>query len=192
MKTILIAFTLLSALTTWASPVDKASGGTPICYGREYSEQHMASHPNQTVKSMKVKFYVYADFPEVTLLDIDLLIKKADKDNNVGYKPYTSGMVCDTRIDDPDEKKALTKEGLLTKNTDYIQCYIECDGGRATVLWDITDKTESSVTFVNRGFIAYGGCGEEVEEQDSIWLAPLKGGDDTFKLKALPTEYCQQ
>lgn len=174
MKSALIA--LFFPLAALASPFDSLTKDHPVCFGREYSTAHMAAHPLQTVKLLKLKFYK-DEFAgsETSYLDIKAEIKREQTDKESGekftvFKPYSSGMSC------------------FLKN-DRLNCNIDCDGGSAKVAWNVTQKG-NEVLFKNEGFVLVGGCGED--ETDTIWLDPKKGGDDVFRLFALPSEFCQQ
>lgn len=158
----------LFAQNLFAKTPAEVTYGQPQCYGREYSETHMKGAPLQTVKKMDVKFYKYNETEEGILLDISTEIKK-----DGSYKPYSTSMFC-------------TKESKTS-----LRCGIECDGGSAVISWNVK-TVGSEILLTNNGFVMYGGCGEDVEEDDMIWLDNLKGGDDVFKLYALPAQYCVQ
>ena len=191
-----ISLILLASSHASANPIKK--DGSPQCYGREYSEAHMQAHPQQTVKSMKAKFYISeqnkAYENPVAFLDLDLQVKKTVKSEDgdyVTYKPYTSGMVCDSQMKlEGDDLKDFKKS--YGKSAGYIQCYIECDGGSSLIIWDIAKKSKNSITLKNHGFLAWGTCGDDAQEGEEIRIEPTEGGDDIFDLYALPAEYCQE
>jgi hypothetical protein len=171
----LLSFTAFASEEIAAqSPFDTLSA-QPVCYGREYSAKHMESHPLQTVKQLKLKFYrdeYTNDTSAILEVKADLKREVKEKDSGETYtviKPYHTGMGC-------------TLEG------GSVNCAIDCDGGSASATWDMK-KSGAEITFVNKGFVMFGGCGEEGE---TIWLDPKKGGDDVFQLYQLPKEFCQQ
>lgn len=63
-------------------------------------------------------------------------------------------------------------------------CYIDCDGGSV----NLQKGQNGHLVLKNNGFIAEGGCGEEIKE---VFLTAQSGGDDIFNLAPLPKEYCQ-
>ena len=180
MKFLTLAIFAFTTNALAASPAT-VGFGQPQCYGREYSEAHMQSNTLQTVKKMDVKFYKYAPNEPVVLMQVNAQIKRSKTVTNEDgstetydvIKPYANTLVCDAA------------------GKTQLNCYIECDGGSATVSWDVK-TVNKQLTFTNKGFIMYGGCGEDVDENDWVWLDNKKGGDDVFKLYALPAEYCQQ
>lgn len=147
-----------------ASPFSEVSKDSPICYSSEYSAEHLKKHPKQTVKEMKIKIYKGTeDYDSDQLyLAVQALVKPKGSND---YKPYQTGMAC-TEID-----------GRLL-------CNIDCDGGSAVVRPSMINPGEW-MRLENNGFVMYGGCGEEVNEEDSIYLTPTKGGDDLFMLKKM-------
>lgn len=174
MKISVLPFIFLS-FSVFAGPLKEVTVDQPICYGREYSESHMQKHPLQTVKQMRLKFYKDEYSSENSaLLDIQAQIKRTITDSEGNsyetYKPYSSGMGC-------------------SENGNRLECSIDCDGGSAKVAWNVS-RTKDEIIFRNQGFVMVGGCGDE--ENDTIWLDPKRGGDDVFRLYALPKEFCQR
>lgn len=174
----LLLLTALVSLSTAASanPFAEVKLGQPVCYGREYSTEHMLSHPNQTVRQMKIKAYKDQWVGEDSIyLEIKAEVRREATDSESGekyqiYKPYGTAMGC-------------------KQSPDKLECWIDCDGGEAQVSWQVRSG-RNTVHLVNKGFVMYGGCGEDTD--DTIFLKALEGGDDIFKLFALPKEYCQQ
>lgn len=58
---------------------------------------------------------------------------------------------------------------------DEGSCWIDCDGGSATL-----KLAGNALQFTNNGFIMQGGCGED--EKEIIFLESKPGGDDVFLL----------
>lgn len=166
--------TLLTSLNVFAQDPSTVTYGKPLCYGREYSTNHMKDHPKQTVKKMRIKFSRSRDEVGI-LMDVQAGILQTPLDPQSDFdivKPYENTMYC------------------ASSSPTSLECGIDCDGGHATVQWDVKTVNDELI-LKNEGFVLYGGCGDE-QEGDMIWLAPQLGGDDVFKLKALPAEYCQQ
>lgn len=174
-KALILKVLLFLPFTVLAqSPVDIVDGGKAACYGREYTSDHMTKHPKQTVKTMKVKFYRDAEFPESFLMDVGVMLKREIK-NSDQYDPYRTSMFC----------YDFTSEGM--------HCAIECDGGQVDISWKTRAQPDGSILFINHGFYVYGGCGEMDENDEPVegrWLAPSKGGDDVFRLFPLSQENC--
>lgn len=175
------AFVFMFSSSVFAAAITDATADQPVCFGREYSEAHMNKNTLQTVKKMTLKFSK-DDVGGGYMMNIDAQIKKTEfvtlddgtQETNVLYKPYTSGMYCQV-----DGKTSLN-------------CFIDCDGGTAAVSWEVA-TAKNEITFTNKGFQLYGGCGEdELDSSNWIWLDPAKGGDDVFKMYALPSQYCQK
>lgn len=164
-----LSFTATSA---WANPFADLSDGNPVCFERTYSDRHMEKHPLQTVKSLQMKYSLEPETSgnEFIYLDIRALIKRPEG-RRTKYKIYSNSMGCGLR------------DGRL-------ECGIDCDGGTATVAWDVhADGNE--IWFRNQGFVMYGGCGSEVDMDDMIWLDPKKGGDDIFRLYRMNDKACR-
>ncbi len=175
------ALVFLVSTSVFAAPVSSVTVDQPVCFGREYSQAHMNKTPQQTVKKLFVKFKKYSKDDLYYIMDVNADIKKESvsknddgtKDVYVTYKPYRNGMVCDRAT------------------STSLNCYIECDGGSAAVSWTASEDGKV-ITLTNNGFQLYGGCGEDENDMNNwIYLEATKGGDDVFKLYALPQEYCQ-
>lgn len=168
----LTALLFVFSAPTYANPLADLSAGHPVCFEREYSDKHMAAHPLQTVKKMEMKASIVPELAgdEFIFLDIRALIKRP-VGRGFQYKVYSNGMGC----------------GLKDNR---LECGIDCDGGTATVAWDVT-ADEDQIWFRNKGFVMYGGCGSDVDMDDMIWLDPKKGGDDIFRLYRMNDKSCR-
>lgn len=160
--TALLAFTAQAAEpVTLAEIFAAAEAGVPLCYGREYSTEHLEKHPKQTVRSFRAKLVKDATDPDYLNQYIEVeAVLKGEKNYN---KLYRSFLVCDPARG---------------------ECGVECDGGSVKVSGD----TEGKLRIENNGFLLEGGCGGE---EDTVVLKPSPGGDDVFQLYKLPAEYCQ-
>jgi hypothetical protein len=163
LQAIFTIVTLLS-LSAFAGPFSNVKKDQPVCYERDYSSEHMLKNSKQTVKSMKVKIYKDKEDSdsEMLYLAIEADVKPKGKND---YKHYRSGMAC-------------------TQEDGKLKCWIDCDGGNATLRPSL-ETPETWLRFENQGFTLYGGCGEEIDEEDTIYLEPTKGGDDLFLLKKI-------
>jgi hypothetical protein len=101
----LIALALLTN-TTLAEPVGDLAHGKPVCFERQYSAQHMQTHPQQTVRDIQMTLFRQAN-PRDKTIYMNLKL-------NVAGKPYETFMLCDS-----------VNGGL--------SCAVECDGGHAEI-----------------------------------------------------------
>lgn len=132
----------------------------PKCYGREYSRAELQAHPKQTVEQIKAKLIKYSADPQMN----------------------SAGLKIEVRLKG-EEGTNYRAEFSCFENAGQTMCAIECDGGSVTV----AEFDQTKMTLNSNGFTVYGGCGEEGETK---FLDALKGGDDIFKLQALPQAYC--
>lgn len=154
----------LASVSAFANPFANVKKDQPLCYEREYSSEHMAKNSKQTVKSMKIKIHRGTEEydGDQLYLSVEADVKAKGKKD---YKHYRTGMAC-------------------TEENGRLRCSIDCDGGSATLRPSV-ESPESWMRFENKGFVMYGGCGEEVDENDTVWIEPTKGGDDLFMLKKM-------
>lgn len=147
----------LFAALAMANPFQEIQNHKPICFQKSYDRQHMAAHPNQTVQSFDLQFRALPENNGLVTLDLKAKIQRPK-----GLMPYRTIMICDN-------------------SPQSLHCSVECDGGSADITWE-KSFTDRGVVFRNNGFILYGGCGEDVDEKDMIWLEPNTQGDDLFVL----------
>ncbi|MES3039022.1 MAG: hypothetical protein V4736_14035 [Bdellovibrionota bacterium] len=133
----------------------------PLCFGREYSSLHLGLHPLKTVKKITARFSTEPQY-NTKIMQLELILKG----EQYSYKVFKAFMVC------------LPESG---------SCHVECDGGSVYLKSSDDDK----VSVINQGFVAQGACGEDGQDLDTIFIEAKKDGDDVFKLKRLPSEFCQ-
>lgn len=157
---LLLVISRFAQAQTTADIFKQISFTQPKCYGREYTKKDLAAHPKQTVEQIKAKLMKYS---ADTTID-------------------SNGLQIEVRL--KGEKGAnYHAEFSCFDNDGKTLCAIDCDGGSVTIgTFDATQMTLNS-----NGFIVRGGCGEEGKTK---FLKALKGGDDIFKLQALPASYC--
>jgi len=132
----------------------------PKCFGREYSKKDLAAHPQQTVEQIKAKLMKYSGDPTIDSNGLKIEVRLKGE---AGLN-YHAEFSC------------FANQGKTT-------CAIDCDGGNVT----IGEFDATKMTLISKGFIVEGGCGEEGKTK---FLKALKGGDDIFKLQALPQSFC--
>jgi hypothetical protein len=141
------------------------------CYGREYTRAELKSHPLQTVEQIKAKLLKYSADPLANSNGLKIEVRLANEEG-VNYHAEFSCMETNGKT----------------------LCAIDCDGGSVT----IGEFDAKTMTLKSNGFIIKGGCdggdtsGDESGDglEKSKFLKALKGGDDVFKMKALPPSYC--
>lgn len=144
-----------------AALFDEVNETTPKCYEASYSDAHLAKHPRQTVKAIHMTLLGFEFKGEKQrFLDIAVKLKKPQHGRTI----FRTTMIC---MDDG-------------------HCFIECDGGSATVA-----EQNDQLVFKNKGITLMGGCDAEFEADDSIevYLRPTKNGDDVFHLQ--PAKECK-
>ncbi len=134
----------------------------PKCFGREYSRQELKARPLQTVEQIKLKLMKYAADPVTESRGLKIEVRLA-KEEGMNYHA---------------EFSCQNYKGEML-------CGIDCDGGHV----DIAAFNGTSMTLINDGFMIQGGCGDEGTAVTKF-LKAVKGGDDVFKLQALPQSYC--
>lgn len=176
-----ILLSLLASLTSLShASIDDVRPGNPVCFQREYSDDHMKTNSLQTVKKMKLRFS-QSDYhaPDTMALDVEAWVKRVKtrttftgkKVSKIVYRPFSNVMFCQ-------------------KEQNHLRCGVECDGGSAIIQWDISTK-DREITLKNNGFVLHGGCDSDLAEGETLWLEPKKGGDDIFRLYAVPMHQCR-
>ncbi len=132
----------------------------PKCFGREYSRAELKAHPKQTVEQIKAKLIKYSADTSMPSAGLKIEVRLKGEEG-VNYHAEFSCMDY--------QGKAF--------------CGIECDGGSVT----IAEFDGQKMTLNSEGFNIHGGCGEEGVTK---FLEAIKGGDDIFKMQALPQSYC--
>lgn len=142
--------------------------GAHVCYGRVYSDQHLAKHPKQKVTEVGFRLAYHRFSPDQTYPQ--------------GQRNYYFAMTARTR----GQARTMTAIGECGPNGDSIGCGVECDGGGVSVTRRPGDKI--LVTLGPGGRIRMtAGCGDE--ETDSV---DLEAGEDDheFLLSRLPDAAC--
>jgi ATP-dependent Clp protease adapter protein ClpS len=137
---------------------------SPMCFTRDYSQDHLAQHPKQTVRSMKAKVYVHNDQYTKDMVVLAISAKlKGDTE-----RTYRQAMSC-------------------MENEGRVNCFVDCDGGSV----DIAEITKDGVKLKNNGVVVRGGCGSD-EGEITRFLEDTPRGDDVFTLKRSPIESCKR
>lgn len=168
MKYWILSLTLLASLpavaaTNMAEIFSDVDLDSPVCFIREYSRAHLRSKPSQTVERIKIKLKLmkYPEADEAT----SLLAIQVKRKNETGV--WTNNIAC---FDDEENKT--------------VRCSVECDGGSVEVL---SRTASGKMILQNNGVILHGGCGEE---EKTMFLESVPGGDDVFHLQRADARFC--
>ncbi len=101
------------------------------CYQREYTAEHLARNPGQTVETLQVLFITEGDF-----------FARAKAKFRGDTEVYETPLEC------------WNPEG---QGTEAITCAVECDGGRFTTVL----KDGDAILLRTGGFLVSADCGEE-------------------------------
>ena len=149
------------------------------CYGRVYDRAHLAKHPEQKVVSLHIwrslgerpeaenwtpnqRANAIKDFKESGQTLVEALVTFRDRK---GY--FHNSLSCG-----PGEKG-------------QIFCSIDCDGGS----FSLEASKANSVLLRNNGFVLIGGCGEEIEDSQTVYFSPADD-DKVFRLDRKQAAAC--
>ncbi|MES2769622.1 MAG: hypothetical protein V4596_10805 [Bdellovibrionota bacterium] len=165
MKHIIIGITLLASQTSLATDgvFSKLNLNEPACYGREYGADYLKSHDKQTVQKIQSKF-VRSKRTDSKYETRIMEVEVTLKGKKHEFKNYRGFFLC---------------------NEEDNYCGIECDGGRVQV----SLNKSGNLILENKGFVIEGGCGNE---EKTLFLEALAGGDDKFEMVPLPKAFCQR
>lgn len=152
----------------------------PTCFGRVYDAAHLARHPAQTVTSLFVYHALQAR------KSAENWTAQAAADAMQSFKEQGSVNVS-AFVTFRDRKGRFHNDlNCRLDDTGRTRCGIDCDGGQFTLERDGTQN----VLLRNEGFVLIGGCGEEVEQSETVYFSP--GADDkVFRLERAPTAVCR-
>jgi len=164
MKTQTLAIALILSTSASATTIREVFGSLPAegaCYTRSYSASHLARHPNQTVKNIAIK-----------------LTRTSPWTANEGE--FMQVLVNQKKA----PRKNLRQAMSCFESSGEVICPVDCDGGAMYV----TALKDDKLTVTNNNLTLKGGCGEE--EDETIYLETIVGGDDSFVLNKAPMSAC--
>ncbi|MGF1624783.1 MAG: hypothetical protein ACFCVH_07855 [Alphaproteobacteria bacterium] len=147
-----------------AAPAASAQEPAAQCFARAYDAAHLAAHPGQLVVEMLLVLRPYVhdgrDYADATI--------RAMVRDRFGEFFANSGSCQDL-------------------GGGSYDCGIECDGGQ----FSLGISADGSAMLRNEayGFVLYGGCGEEVEENRVIRIE-ADAEHRAFRLYPVPMEAC--
>jgi hypothetical protein len=173
MKTLTAILSLFFSFSAFASPIDKIETQAS-CYKTAPRSATELKSDSPAVHSLSLKLYAspYSTEELMILLDIhvELALPAKKRKGQTHYRNYSDTMVCENVINGKSPVSSLN-------------CYVDCGEGHALISWKTTKADDGSITFENKGFLLYGGCGEDVDESDVIWLDPKVKGNHSFILQ---------
>jgi hypothetical protein len=164
MKAQTLAIALILSTSAYATSLVEVFGSLPAegaCYTRTYSAAHLARHPKQTVKNITVKL--------------------------TRTSPWTSneGEFMQVLVNQKTApRKNLRQAMSCFESSGEVICPVDCDGGAMYV----NALKDGKLTIANNNLTLKGGCGED--EDETIYLETIVGGDDSFVLDEAPMSAC--
>jgi hypothetical protein len=149
------------------------------CFGRVYDRAHMASHPDQKATSIHV-FRPLEHRPQAENWTPDEREEEIKKFRESG-ETWVYAFVTFR------DRRGYFHNGLTcSKETrDGVRCWIECDGGS----FKLKRENANSALLTNNGFVLIGGCGQDVEENQTVDFSAGKD-DKLFRLETKPVSAC--
>jgi hypothetical protein len=117
---LLIALGVLASTTAWAIGADLAL----VCFARGYDRAHLARHPDQLVKNVKLH-----------------IVKSPTR-----KPPFAHDFALRMRVRGRDEP--LSTVGLCRADPPGVDCFVECDGGSLRVVPHANLQAYLPVTWV--------------------------------------------
>jgi hypothetical protein len=164
MKAQTLTIALILSTSAYATSIAEVFGSLPsegACYTRSYSAAHLARHPKQTVKNITVKL--------------------------TRTSPWTSneGEFMQVLVNQKTApRKNLRQAMSCFESSGEVICPVDCDGGAMYV----NALKDGKLTIANNNLTLKGGCGED--EDETIYLETIVGGDDSFVLDEAPMSAC--
>jgi hypothetical protein len=150
------------------------------CFGRVYDRSHLASHPQQKTASIHV-YRSLGHRRESELWDPGERDEEIKRFRESGETSVEAFVTFRDRKGNFHNGLTCSKEGQ-----DGVLCAIECDGGS----FKLKRESANATLLTNNGFVLVGGCGEEVEESQTIHFSP--GRDDkVFRLETKSLDVCR-
>lgn len=160
----IIYLSLLFSMAAQAVTLDGVFGSLPeggTCFTRSYSSAHLARHPKQTVKNITIKLSRTSPWTANDGEFMQVLVNQ----KKAPQKNLRQAMSC------------FESDG-------EVVCAVDCDGGAMYV----TALKDGKLTVSNQNLTLKGGCGED--EDETIYLQTIAGGDDSFVLSEAPMAAC--
>ena len=150
------------------------------CYRAHLRSAHLANHPDQKVSSIHI-FRSLSERPEAENWRPNQREETIKRFRETGETSVQAFVTFRDRRGYFHNALTCNKE-----TTNGVGCYIECDGGS----FDLKRESPATVLLNNNGFVLIGGCGEEVDESQTVYFTPGKD-DKVFRLESKAAAVCR-
>lgn len=141
---ILFALAIATAAAGAAGAADDIGLDLPACYERVYDSRHLASHPSQHVRAMRIRFYRHPEAQTVSAV-MNLQFRDGSRRYREPAATYVANFIC-------------TREG------NRVSCGVECDGG--SIALRFRNRTPGELTLdAGDGFVMTGSCPDESRDE---------------------------
>lgn len=134
----LAALAFLSAAPARAA--DEIGIDLPACYERVYDQRHLAEHPQQHVRAMRLRFYRQPESQTVSAT-MNLQFRDGSRRYREPQSTYVAGFIC------------RREQGRVT-------CGVECDGGSVALRYSGRNPAEITLD-ASEGFAMSPSCPDE-------------------------------
>lgn len=144
---------------------------TLACFGRAYTADHMAAHPDQSVVEMQIVMDAgFSGEPpdHVGPSMVETTVRATLRDRYGEF--FANSGVCPWFADGS-----------------YYECQIDCDGGLFSIV--LADDGTAVLANSDLGMILYGGCGQDVADDRWVHIT-LDGDPPEYQLYPMPIEAC--
>lgn len=137
---ILCVLMIMASAAGGARAADDIALDLPACYERVYDSRHLASHPSQHVRAMRIRFYRHPEAQTVSAV-MNLQFRDGSRRYREPTATYVANFIC-------------TREG------GRVSCGVECDGGSISLRF--RGRTPGEMTLdASDGFVMTGSCPDE-------------------------------
>ena len=159
----IFAASLIAEMAMAERALSQHFGATDSCYARQYSPQHLAKNPEQTVSFIRLDHSPNA--------------------YDLKFEPETGMVIFDLTIRFKDAAKNYEALGECHPKDGILKCGIECDGGQ----FSIKSKDADSILLYNGGRMVFSDC----DAGDVNYRELTDQTDDKiFLLHRLPDDQC--
>ncbi len=137
---ILSVLTIMAGAAGSARAADDIALDLPACYERVYDSRHLASHPSQHVRAMRIRFYRHPEAQTVSAV-MNLQFRDGSRRYREPTATYVANFIC-------------------TRESGRVSCGVECDGG--SIALRFRGRTPGEMTLdAGDGFVMTGSCPDE-------------------------------
>ena len=136
----LLGILMMAVVAASTARADDISLDLPACYERVYDQRHLAEHPQQHVRAMRIRFFMRPDSQIVGAV-MNLQFRDGSRRYREPQQTYVAGFEC-------------RREG------GRVWCGVECDGGRVSLRFSGRAPGEIMLD-ASEGFVMSGSCPDE-------------------------------